>query len=175
MIRVQSKTLSSSAARPRNYHFRFRSPFPQINPFIFLVGSGDDRFYTVDFASGRNFDRMDRNAKWAFVIHGFLGTCRKDWPLEMLRVLSASEPMNVCCVDWSRWASCNYVPDATRYVYAVGDYVAYIIRSMSNFWNIDLQRFIIIGHSFGGIITGIIGKQFTNPKLPIGIGEYLYT
>lgn len=80
--------------------------------------------------------------------------------------------MNVCCVDWSRWAACNYAPDALKYVYAVGDYLADTVETLHDDLGIDLNRFIIIGHSFGGIITGIAGKRFRDPKLPIGIGKY---
>lgn len=137
--------------------------------------SNDNRFYEVDFWTGKNVNRMNPDAKWAFVIHGFLGTCRKDWPIEMLGVLTDSEPMNVCCVDWSRWAGCNYVPDATMYVYAVGDYVAEVIRQMMSALRVNMNRIIVIGHSFGGIITGVIGKHFPNPKLPIGIGKWVLT
>lgn len=111
------------------------------------------------------------SANWTFVAHGFLGTCHRDWPIEMLKVLSASETMNVCCVDWSKWAKCNYVPDALKYVYAVGQFLADTVRFLRDQFGIDIRRFILIGHSFGGQIIGMAGKNFTNPKIPMGIGN----
>lgn len=116
---------------------------------------------------------MDAQTKWTFVAHGFLGGCYRDWPIEMLKVLAASEPMNACCVDWSEWAKCNYVSDATKYVYAVGDYLADTVQLLHTKYNVALKQFILVGHSFGGIIIGIAGQRFKNPKLPIGIGKYL--
>lgn len=91
----------------------------------------------------------------------------------MMDVLSEYEPINVCCVDWSKWAQCNYIPDAEIYVYQVADYLASIIKQVRKKFSVALNRFVLIGHSFGGQIIGLAGKHFPPPdQLPLGMGKY---
>lgn len=104
---------------------------------------------------------MTEGAGWGFFVHGFLGDCFSDYPLEILRVWSSSGiPMNVCCVDWHRWAMCNYYVDATKYVYRVGDYLAQVISYLMKEYNVSKDDVIPVGHSFGAHVIGYAAKKF---------------
>lgn len=116
---------------------------------------------------------MTRGAKWGFVVHGFLGDCFSDWPLEMVRVWSNSgPPMNVCCLDWHKWAMCDYYEDASKYIYRVAGYLARIISYLMSEYQIPISDIIPVGHSFGGQIVGLTGKYFKPPnQLPLCLGK----
>lgn len=107
------------------------------------------------------------------IVHGFLGNCFSDWPLEMMRVWTDSESINVCCVDWHKWAKCNYYVDATKYVFKVAEYLARIIYLLTNEYGVSINDIVPVGHSFGAIIVGQAGKYFRNPQIPLCIGKYI--
>lgn len=178
---ARPKILSNSTAKPRMdldivaLHCPLNASNQLVEFFFssyFYLNSGDDQFHTVNFLNANSFSNFNMSAKWAFVVHGFLGECYRDWPIEMMKVLTEYEPMNVCCVDWSGWAKCNYISNAQIYVSAVGKYLAKIVNLLRIGYDVDLSRFILIGHSFGAQIIGIAGKQFRKSQLPIGIGEF---
>lgn len=133
--------------------------------------SGDDKFYEIDFRN-RSAVKQMKKGKWGFLVHGFLGDCFSDYPLEVLRVWTKLENINVCCVDWSQWAKCNYYVDATKYVYRVGSYLARVIRLLMTKFHIPIKDVIPVGHSFGAIIVGQAAKFFRNPQLTLCVGKY---
>lgn len=93
----------------------------------------------------------------------------------MMNVLSASEPINVCCLDWSAVTQCSYISNAKFFVYRIADYLASIISFVRDTIGIALNRFVLIGHGFGAHMIGMAGKRFPPPnQLPLGIGEYIY-
>lgn len=153
-----------------NHHFVHRNVASLIS-FFLIIYSGDDEYFEVDFNDEDTLSKFNKSATWGFLAHGWFGTCYRGWPIEMMKVLTAAEPMNLCCVDWSEWAKCNYVLDAEIFVYAVANYVASTINLIHFSYDIPYEIFLVLGHSFGGIMVGIIGQYFTNPQLSLCIGK----
>lgn len=138
---------------------------------ILIIFSGYDEFYTANFSNPASYSKMNMSATTVIIVHGFLGTCYNGWPIELMNVLSLLEIMNVICIDWSKWAKYNYVPDAQNYVYRVAQFLADLVRFLRDKLGIPLSNLILIGHSFGGIIIGCAGKQFKDPQMPLAIGK----
>lgn len=65
---------------------------------------------------------------------------------------------NVLVVDWSDYSKGNYLLEAIRNSYKVGDIIAQKLLEMDNH-GIKIESFHLLGHSLGGQMVGFIGRS----------------
>lgn len=66
---------------------------------------------------------------------------------------------NIMVVEWSNYSDGNYIVDAIRNAYKVGDIVGKTLLAMRSLgFNIDM--FHLVGHSLGGHLVGFIGRSY---------------
>lgn len=138
--------------------------------FMYSISVNND-YFTVDFTNSSTYTNKFNNGELFFIIvHGWLGDCYHDWPLELINVIFAkyNKTVNICCLDWSIVASCSYFYDAEYYIYEVGDYLATVIQIILTNIGLALELIQLIGHSFGGHIIGFAGKLIKNITYCLG-------
>lgn len=98
-----------------------------------------------------------------FIVHGFIENGFKDWIIKMKNALLNVGDYNVISVDWQNGCTFpNYV-QAVANTQIVGADIAFLIKSLMTRYNIESDKFHIIGHSLGSHVAGFAGKRV--PKL----------
>lgn len=119
---------------------------------------------------------LDAEKSTAFVLHGYRDSI-DGWVTELTKKWSDVDDVNVCAVDWSVWANCNYVLQRLRYVDKVADYIKKRIEFMREKLNYPNEKIIMVGHSLGAQIMGKAAKRMSpgRPKICYGKAKPFYT
>lgn len=128
-----------------------------------------NKYFRFD-ATLRNFalddsvsDVLDGEKAVAFVLHGYRDSIG-GWVTELTKKWSDADEINVCAVDWSVWANCNYVLQRLRYVDKVANYIKKRIDFLKEKLAYENENIIIVGHSLGAQIMGKAAKKMSPGK-----------
>ncbi|GLG98616.1 Phospholipase A1 [Gryllus bimaculatus] len=91
------------------------------------------------------------------VIHGWISNAQN---LHGFRdaYIAAGDDYNIILVDWSGPAAAD-VPTAVQNAVLVGDYVGQVVNHLIGSRGLDPDQLVIIGHSMGGHVAGIVGNR----------------
>jgi hypothetical protein len=135
---------------------------PEIIKTKFFLYTRNDQTNGIEINSS-NGNRLIKNAKTRFIIHGLLQNGFKLWVNNMIDEILKYENSNVISVDWSNANGIRYTQSAAN-TQVVG-------RSLANLVNLYINKGLIraddvhfIGHSLGAHIAGYAGERIT-PKI----------
>lgn len=129
----------------------------------FCYSSNDDTFHHIDFYNRTSVNQLNTSCPLAFVVHGYFDGCSSGWTEELLRVWTDAECVNVCCVDWSVWAECNYWKCTGDYVQLVGEHLAETILFSATAYGMRTKS--LVGHSLGAHVIGECGRNVNDPQV----------
>ncbi|XP_072391902.1 phospholipase A1-like [Diabrotica undecimpunctata] len=97
--------------------------------------------------------------KIVFILHGWASSATVDWVLDMKNAFLTIYPnSSVITIDWSGPASQPYSISSIN-TYDVGNFMADMILDLINKHNVDIKKFLLVGHSLGGQACGFAGKK----------------
>ncbi|KAI4462427.1 lipase [Holotrichia oblita] len=92
-------------------------------------------------------------------MHGWIGTILNDVNIETkAAIFESGKPANIFVVDWSIPAG-QFYPFAVWSIPSVGQIIANYIDEMINHFGIDGSDFILVGHSIGAHLAGVVGSN----------------
>ncbi|XP_058976969.1 pancreatic triacylglycerol lipase [Musca domestica] len=121
---------------------------------------GKETHFTIQLGDLRGFERLDRDKKLAFFLHGWNDEGSKEWVLEMLFTWTRYQPdYTVCVVDWGNLSQVDY-KSASMSIFDVGLTVAAIVEFLENFYPRHMSRknVTIAGYSLGAHAAGYAGS-----------------
>lgn len=142
-----------------------------LNEVCVVFASQSDEFHSIDnesFANSRDLFAFDLPI--AFVVHG-LNTRMEEWAIDLASAWSQSESINVCCVDWSKWANCDFALKNKYYILSVAKFIAKFIKNLNEKCLFKWSDIRLLGHSMGAHIIGNVGKILGRKKIAICYGE----
>lgn len=114
-------------------------------------------------------NQLNQNDGISFLVHGFQQNCDVGWAMELMKVLAGVGPSNVCCLDWSEWASRFYFDSPTTYVPLVSEYFAQVIsRVQQNYQGMHID--LAFGHSLGAHIVSEASELIPDEPLQLCVG-----
>ncbi|KAI4462438.1 lipase [Holotrichia oblita] len=106
-----------------------------------------------------NSNYYNHSLKNIFIMHGWIGTILNDVNIETkAAIFESGKPANIFVVDWSIPAG-QFYPFAVWSIPSVGQIIANYIDKMINHFGIDGSDFILVGHSIGAHLAGVVGSN----------------
>lgn len=121
-----------------------------------------------DFASAQTILNFSRPI--VFLIHGY-DSSYLEWSNETAKTWIQMRDSNVCCVDWSPWAHCNFLVTILINARLTAQYVASFINYLVQNNYTDHSKISMVGHSVGAHIMGDVGKLMQQNKIPLCYGD----
>ncbi|XP_061401527.1 pancreatic triacylglycerol lipase-like, partial [Musca vetustissima] len=121
---------------------------------------GKETHFFIQLGDLGGFQRLDRNKKLAFFLHGWNDEGSKDWVHEMLFTWTRFQPdYTVCVVDWGNLSQNDY-KSASMSIFDVGLTVAAIVEFLENMYPKYMSRsnVTIAGYSLGAHAAGYAGS-----------------
>lgn len=127
--------------------------------------------------TNENFSNLDAKKEFIFIIHGWTSTHYSEWIQNLTKAYLEKYDYNVIQVDWkvpaaqSEYVSAANTKQVGQFIssiffsqfikvfFAVGYFVGKFISKLIEELSVGPQNVSIIGHSFGGQITGFAGKE----------------
>lgn len=69
---------------------------------------------------------------------------------------------NIVVTDWQPYNSGNYLLEAIRNSYRVGEHYAIALHKLTLEEGLNIEGFHLVGHSLGGHLVGFIGRSLQN-------------
>ncbi|EDW11824.1 pancreatic triacylglycerol lipase [Drosophila mojavensis] len=105
-------------------------------------------------------EHLDLNKNTVLYLHGYL----EDPDVESIHVIAEAylerNDTNLIVLDWGELADGNYIFDAVVNAKQLGPELAKVLLDMFEH-GLDIEKFHIVGHSLGGQMAGIIGREIT--------------
>lgn len=103
-------------------------------------------------------ENLDLTKNTVLYIHGYL----EDPDVESIHVIAEAylerKDTNLIVLDWGELADGNYIFDAVVNAKQLGPELAKVLLEMFDH-GLDINKFHIVGHSLGGQMAGIIGRE----------------
>lgn len=132
-----------------------------IAKFILFYGPtfADSNIFNLDdYKSLLEDSNFCKTKKTVLYIHGYL----EDADIESVHVIVDAylqrDDVNLIVLDWGELANGNYMFDAVVNCKQLGSVVARHLIGMFEM-GLDIDKFHIVGHSLGGQMSGIIGRE----------------
>ncbi|XP_037928032.1 pancreatic lipase-related protein 3 isoform X3 [Teleopsis dalmanni] len=129
--------------------------------FIYYYGPthGDSSIYSLnDYSSLLENSNFDKSKNTVLYLHGYL----EDPSVESIHVIVDAymqrDDINLIILDWSELADGNYMFDAVGNAKQLGPIMADVLLKMFES-GLEINTFHIVGHSLGGQMAGIIGRE----------------
>lgn len=102
---------------------------------------------------------FDSDKPTLFVIHGWKNQFNSDICIKIKEALLPKFDVNLFVVDWSSIAQEDY-STAVEALIPVAKYIAEFVKLLKDNFGLKLSNLKIVGHSLGGHLAGVVGKQF---------------
>ncbi|XP_055376343.1 lipase member I [Condylostylus longicornis] len=132
-----------------------------LNKFLYFYGPAISDVAEYDFYDGKRIlqhEKFDKNKKTVLYLHGYL----ENREVESVQVIADAylcrSDINIIIVDWGELADGNYLYDAVPNAKQLGPQLSKVLLEM--FENgLNIEKFHIVGHSLGGQVAGMIGRE----------------
>ncbi|XP_017467572.1 PREDICTED: phospholipase A1 member A-like isoform X1 [Rhagoletis zephyria] len=132
-----------------------------IAKFMLFYGPtyGDSDIYDLnDYKSLLEDSNFSKTKNTVLYLHGYL----EDANIESIHVIVDAylqrDDVNIIILDWGELANGNYMFDAVINCKQLGSVLARYLVNMFEL-GLDIKKFHIVGHSLGGQMGGIIGRE----------------
>ncbi|XP_061386543.1 lipase member H-A-like [Musca vetustissima] len=119
----------------------------------------DSAIYDLeDFQSILNDEKFDKNKNTVLYLHGYLENVDVESIHVIVDAYMKRTDTNLIVLDWGELADGNYAFDAVVNAKQLGPVLAKML--LQQFENgLDIEKFHIVGHSLGGQMAGIVGRE----------------
>ncbi|XP_068251236.1 pancreatic triacylglycerol lipase-like isoform X2 [Palaemon carinicauda] len=118
------------------------------SPFDLVIGS------QLSLAASRFYPQ-----KTYIIVHGFMGSGRDDWIVELKDALLKREYCNVISVTWSAGSYTVSYFVIQEKVPSVGDDISKLLLFLIDGAGLSIDKIHLIGHSLGAHVVGYAGKK----------------
>lgn len=130
-----------------------------MSPFFHRPTVADSDIYDLhDSKSLLEDENLDLTKNTVLYLHGYL----EDPDVESIHVIAEAylerDDTNLIVLDWGELADGNYIFDAVVNAKQLAPELAKVLLEMFDH-GLDIEKFHIVGHSLGGQMAGIIGRE----------------
>lgn len=103
-------------------------------------------------------EKFDATKKTVLYIHGYLENPEVESIHVIVDAYLTRDDCNIIILDWGLLADGNYMLDAVVNAKQLGPVIAKVLIGMFDN-GLDINRFHLVGHSLGGQVSGIVGRE----------------
>lgn len=116
-------------------------------------------FEDYDFMTNWNFDNTRPTMLYSY---GFTESYQSTSTQTVLKAYLERGDHNLIVTDWQPYNSGNYLFEAIRNSYHVGEHYAVALFKLARDARLNIEEFHLVGHSLGGHLVGFIGRSLQN-------------
>ncbi|CAD7079409.1 unnamed protein product [Hermetia illucens] len=135
-----------------------------VNTFIFYHGSEPDDKEVYELANSNlilQHPKFDNAKKTCIYIHGYLESPDVESVKVIVDAYLQRNDHNIIILDWTEDAAGSYLLSAIKKMRQLGTIVANALILMTDA-GLKLENVHIVGHSLGGQMAGVIGREVKN-------------
>lgn len=103
-------------------------------------------------------EKFQASKKTVLYIHGYLENSEVESIHVIVDAYLSRDDYNIVILDWGELADGNYMLDAVVNAKQLGPVIAKVLIGLFDN-GLDINTFHLIGHSLGGQVSGIIGRE----------------
>ncbi|XP_055921925.1 lipase member H-A-like [Eupeodes corollae] len=129
--------------------------------FVFFYGPNFTDSATFELDDGISLlkhEKFDKTKKTVLYVHGYLENLTVESIKVIVEAYLQRKDVNLIVLDWGELADGNYMLDAVVNAKQLGPVLAKKLIDMFD-QGLDISSFHLIGHSLGGQMSGIVGRE----------------